>query len=254
VLAKLGKRQHNMLQLRSTQMAEVAINQRSGRLQELAAVLAPICAVLGGYLLFGYLRGDSVYLEGSVDTQLEQIIKPQAVSMARFVLKKNKELNNGVLVTNPGTLDGGAYTVRLDGFTPNEWVEVEAEMYKGKNGLLDPSTVNVVDLHIRDYVNDGKDYYGGSKASAQEIKLIYGDSTTFTDGNWGVEDSLYPVGYNDPTIDITTHTKSPQEDAASADAKNAERIARVFSAEAATWVSAINSPENAQHLTAPKPR
>lgn len=236
-------------------MSKASVEPRASRSREVLAAMTAAGVFLGSFVLAAYIRGDKIYPPGStVDDRLEWIIKPRAVRMAKFILRTNKELNNGVLVTDPGTQDGGAYTVTLNGFTPSSWVHVTTEMYRGANGLLDPNTVNDVDITVRDCLNDGSNECGGPKANTQEIELIYGDSSTFTQGDWGVEDTLTPVGYNDPTIDITTRTKSFWELATLPDAQKALNVAKVFSKEAATWIDEINSPENSPGLSAPKPR
>jgi hypothetical protein len=235
-------------------MSEVEQEKKRSVRSEIMHSLTAMGAVIVAIYASGYLRGNDVYPDGAADKRLEQIIRPRAVNIARFVLDKNKELNKGVLVTQPGTIDGGAYVVSLDGFTDWEWVHINAEMYRGKNGLLDPNMVNDVDMVIRDYVKDGSDLYGGPKASWREIELIYGSDATFTHGDWGVEDTMTPHGYHSPTVDISTELKNPQENANAGDAKKAEEIARTFTAEALVWKREINSPKYAPYLKAPTPR
>jgi hypothetical protein len=194
--------------------------------------LASMGAVIASIYGVGYLVGNRITTSPTVDTRLEQIIKPRAIKMAGIVLKENMTLNNNIVITRPDSdTDGDSEEdVSISSIVDNQWITVEASMFRDKNGQLDPTTVNEVDIHVYDCDPPGEgNMCGGDNHNKEEVDLIYGDDTTFTDGNWGVEDNLSFAGNHHPNITVNTATKNPTESADTPDAQEALKNARIFS-------------------------
>lgn len=193
------------------------------------AFAAPLAVIYG----VGFLRGNHVSEAPTVDIRLQQIIKPKAVSIAGRVLKINMDENNNIVVTKPDPSGDspGEETVSLSSIKNNQWITIDASMYRNEQGQLDPTTVNDVDISQYDCDPPGtkNGICGGTQNNKEKIELLFGDEHTYTRGNWGLEDSLSPPGYDDPTLTINTATKSPTEDSSKADALHALKEATVFS-------------------------
>jgi hypothetical protein len=201
--------------------------------------LAPITVIYG----VGYLRGNPVSASPNVNVRLEQILEPAATEMARQVLAENKQINNNIVVTRPDPNGDtpGEETISMQSIVNNQWLIVEASMYRDKHGQLDPTTVNDVDITQYGCDPPGKPQgeCGYPRHAREEVEIILGDDRTYTKGNWGLEDDITLAHSNDPVLTINTATHNPSEVADSDDALHAVREAKVFSRVAKMWVNQV---------------
>ena len=72
---------------------------------------------------------------------------------------------------------------------------------KNKKGEFEPATTSDVDVKIADYVNDGRDFYGGSSSNQQEIELISYADMSGSD-IWMTEDTQWAANFKGPTQDV----------------------------------------------------
>ena len=133
-------------------------------------------------------------------TELAKNIKPTAQNIGREVaeLAANhpSEVSVKEIPTSPGVVE-----LRFDSFDTWEWYTVTARMVKNKKGEFEPATTSDVDVKIADYVNDGRDFYGGSSSNQQEIELISYADMSGSD-IWMTEDTQWAANFKGPTQDV----------------------------------------------------
>lgn len=220
----------------SSERSPSRLRKKGGEIVGSLAVMSTVLTVIYG---IGALKGNAISDKPDVDVRLEQILKPKAVKIAQQVLETNMRMNNNIVITKPYSNGdtAGEETVSISSITANnEWITIDASMYRDKQGQLDPRTVNDVDIQKYECDPPGpKGMCGGPNHLSEEIELIYGDKTTYTKGDWGVEDDLWLPKYSNPVITINTQTKNPTEISNTKDALHAVNVAEIFSKGAVIW-------------------
>ncbi len=207
-----------------------------------AAMTAASLAVLYGA---AYFVGDHVSATPDVDETLQQQLNPLAIKLARLTLQANITRDGHIVVTKVDDGTAGYEIVSMDSysFADSELLHVDASMTRDSHGQLDPTTTNDVDMTEMDckttQIADNKVRWqcGGKTRTSQEVEIIYGDNSTFTKGDWGIEGDLTPAGYNNPTIVLNTRTNKPAERSDTTDAQRSLGVAKVWSRVAKVWMA-----------------
>lgn len=176
--------------------------------------------VLNGIALFKGKSSEGTMRQG-VSARLERAVAPNARLIGSQVLDA---WNNGqAKITSRDATEG--VVLELQSYTPNSFVTVDVTMFENVKNILDPTTVNDVEITEWDC---GPKYCGGNAHVEQDTELIYGDGSTFTEGAWGAQTSSKPAGYEAAAMAVDTHLAKINESPGSEDAKQTFERAKVF--------------------------